>query len=73
MFLEIKMLPSSISGYLPHVGLLLIFMGIIFAIVAAVDMPSQTKANDAAAAGKFTVLSYSFIVAGGFILIGPFH
>lgn len=67
------MLPSSVSGYLPHVGLLLLFIGLIFSIVAAVDMPSKGQLNSPASARKFGVLAYSFIFAGGFVLIGPIH
>lgn len=69
------MLPPSVSGYLPHVGLLLILTGLVFAVVATTDYPSKSDptSGDAASAQKFTVLAYSLIFAGGFVLVGPFH
>lgn len=67
------MLPSNISQYLPHVGLLLICLGIIFAIVAVSDYPTKSSKGDIVAVSKYTTLAYALIISGGFIFVGPFH
>ncbi len=67
------MLPSNISQYLPHAGLFLILLGIIFSIVAVADYPTKSSRGDIASASKYTTLAYALIIAGGFVLIGPFH
>lgn len=66
------MLPSIIAQYLPHSGLLLIFLGIIFSFVAVSNYPSKSSIGDMAAVNKYTSLAYTLIISGGFILIGPF-
>lgn len=71
-----KMLPSSVSNYLPHTGLLLIFVGLIFAVIATMDATStlsDSTLKDLSNQTKFSVLAYALISAGGFVLIGPFH
>jgi len=64
------MLPLSVSNYLPHVGLLLILIGIVVAVVTTND---ATSSNNILSQSKFTHLAYVLIIAGGFILVGPFH
>ena len=73
------MLPPSLSGYLPHAGLLLLLVGMVFAVISAVDVPSTdsimknqaTALNNVFGASRFAILAYAFILAGGFLLVGP--
>ena len=67
------MLPSYLSEYLPHAGLVCLLLGIIFSIIAAADAPTKSNplGGDTLAQSKFNVLAYSFIFVGGFLLLGP--
>ena len=67
------MLPTIVSEYLPHTGLVLIMLGLIFSIVATTDAPKKgnSGSGDIFAESKFTILAYSLIFAGGFLLLGP--
>ena len=70
------MLPSLVSEFLPHFGLLLILVGIVFAVLATTSVPSDlttAKAKDLSTALKYKTLSYVCVAAGGFVLVGPFH
>lgn len=72
------MLPPPVAKYLPHVGLFFLFLGVIFAIVAVFDYPSQKDSpsdifDKTRAAMRFTQLSAVFTAVGGFLLLGPIH
>ena len=74
------MLPLSVFGYLPHIGILLLFIGLIFAVVAAMDVPTESslKKNPSSASSslgtsRYAILAYAFILSGGFVFVGPLH
>ena len=63
--------------YLPFAGILFLLLGVIFAIIASTDVPHYSFDKDVKPTGnitnasKFAILAYSFILSGGFMLMGP--
>ena len=67
------MLPTNVTQYMPHVGLLLLLVGFIFGIVATSDAGS-TNIKSKADMPKWSVLSQTLLLSGGFILVtGSLH
>ena len=65
--------------YLPFAGILFLLLGVIFAIIASITtsnfgipLPPTIKiTNNITYGSKFGILAHSFILAGGFMLMGP--
>ena len=66
------MIPSTLSPYLSYVGLFILFVGMVFAVIATTDYKTKSGAagsGDMLSATKYSVLSYCTILTGGFILL----
>lgn len=64
------MLPVNVTRYMPHVGLLVLVLGLVLGIISAVD----TSSNDSSPAKqiqalKFQTLSNVLSLFGGFLLV----
>lgn len=66
--------------FVPFIGVLLSVLGIIFAIIAAADVPDykmtdsktpMTHTGSIVNTSRYTILAYAFIISGGFMLIAP--
>jgi hypothetical protein len=67
------MLPTNVTQYMPHVGLLLLLVGFVFGIVATSDAGS-TDIKSRTDTAKWSVLSQTLLLSGGFLLItGSLH
>ena len=70
------MLPPTISEYLPHAGVLFLFLGFIFGIVSVADYPSDDTKNPVKSMRNVTrygELAIIFVFIGGFLLLGPIN
>ena len=68
------MLPSHIAQYLPFVGILCLFFGLVFSVISVIDYPAKNDMKDLRNYRDFSRyknLSYAFILIGGFLLLGP--
>ena len=67
------MLPTEVTQYMPHAGLLLLLLGFIFGIVAMVDSATMTSDNPnqktALTVPKWYILSQTLLLSGGFMLV----
>ena len=66
--------------FVPFIGVLLSVLGIIFAIIAASDVPEykitdpstpMTHTGSIVSTSRYTILAYAFVISGGFMLIAP--
>ena len=68
------MLPSKVTQYMAHTGLLLLLVGFIFGIVATVDAPTNTDASHILDSNRWSILSNALLLTGGFLLVtGSLH
>lgn len=68
------MLPSNVTQYMAHVGLLLLLVGFIFGIVATADAPTKTDASHILDSNRWSILSNVILLTGGFLLVtGSLH
>lgn len=66
------MLPPIISAYLPHVGLLMLLLAIIFEIISAADYTNMDPSNPLAFA-KYHNLALIFAIIGLALLVTGSH
>lgn len=68
------MLPSNVTQYMAHAGLLLLLVGFIFGIVATADAPTKTDASHTLDSNRWSILSNALLLTGGFLLVtGSLH
>lgn len=68
------MLPSNVTQYMPHVGLLLLLVGFIFGVVATVDAPTKSDISKTYDSNRWSILSNVLLLTGGFLLVaGSVH
>ena len=70
------MLSPRVAKYLPHMGLLCLFLGVIFAIISVIEYPKDNSikiGSEIKNVLKFQQLSTAFVLVGGFLLVGPFN
>ena len=68
------MLPSNVTQYMAHTGLLLLLVGFIFGIVATADAPTNTDASHILESNRWSILSNTLLLTGGFLLVtGSLH
>ena len=68
------MLPSNVTQYMAHTGLLLLFVGFIFGIIATADAPTNTDASHILDSNRWSILSNALLLTGGFLLVtGSLH
>jgi nitrate reductase gamma subunit len=59
---------------MPHVGLLLLLLGFVFGMIATVDSPTVSDMSKAADSAKYSTLSTTLLLSGGFMLVaGSLH
>jgi nitrate reductase gamma subunit len=74
------MLPTKVTQYMPHVGLLLLLLGFVFGMIATNELPAVSDMSKKAASiltadsAKYSTLSTTLLLSGGFMLVaGSFH
>lgn len=76
------MFPINVLHYMKFIGLFLLLLGLIFGVVASVavptisastphaDLKSATPIKDLESVTRFSILSKTCLLTGGFLLVG---